>query len=261
MLAESTYKQRAISIDSEEYSSIAANVSYTGAAVNTTYPNLTNGQWKSDFADLQTMAYVELILVFDDVKYANESLNDAVPWQKNFDLYTESIYENGQSHTLTLAEMISASDWLGQSKYVRDEFEMHIVHAFARYASSRSRIQLSVHFLAVVIAANVFKLVIMVGILLMDHGHSKYIVTLGDAASSFLANPDPCTEGKCLLEDEKVYAQAEHSTAKPKVNIESTTTMINGSALPESNGRAWHKRTLGYYALIRDEQARFTAVA
>jgi hypothetical protein len=58
-----------------------------------------------------------------------------------------------------------------------------------------------------------------------------------------------------MLGDEESFTQADGSTAKPKVHVESTSRMIDDSALPDSNARAWHKRTLSYYALVRDEQA------
>lgn len=160
-----------------------------------------------------------------------------------------------------MAEILSPLDWLPQdAQYRQPPLEIHVVHAFARNASQRSRIQISLHYLAIVIAANIFKLLVMASVLLMDHGHSKYIVTLGDAAASFLASPDPTTKGKCLLEDEKLI-EMEKSTRASKTDAENAASAPGGSIPPDSSTRGWHKRKLGHYALIRDEQARFTSVA
>ncbi|KAF3033636.1 hypothetical protein E8E12_004489 [Didymella heteroderae] len=249
VVVENKYTERAISVDSAEYRSIAANVSYVGLSSNTSYTNLTNGQWKSDFAQYHTMAYSELVLVFDDFTYTKKPFNASEPRPENFTL-DETLYSAdhayGESHTM--AELITFSNWLPQSAQIgQPDLELHVVHAFARHASSRSRIQLSSTYLLVVIVANVFKLLIMASVLVMDHGHSKYIVTIGDAAASFLKDPDPCTEGKCLLEDEKLNAEVDHSTTKPKADVESATSTTDGLAVPNSRTREWHKRTLGYY--------------
>ena len=254
-MVENRYIERAINVDSTEYRSIAADISYTGVASNTSYTNLTNDQWKSDFAQYHTMAYSELVLVFDDYRYINKPFDASEPRREKF-----TPYGNGPvfGKTYTMAEPVSLLDWLSQSAQVaQPELEMHVVHASARYATSRSRIQLSLHYLIVVIAANVFKLFIMATVLAMDHGHSKYIVTLGDAAASFLERPDPCTEGKCLLEDENLIAEVDGPTATPKADLERATSIAGDPALPKIKS-GWHKRTLGYYASTRNEQSWFT---
>lgn len=205
------------------------------------------------------MVYSELVLVFDDYRYINKPSDDSEPRRENL-----ALSGNGPAFgkTYTMPELISPLNWLSQSAQVaQPEVELHIVHAFARYASSTSRIQLSMHYLLVVIAANFFKLLIMASLLAMDHGQSRYIVTLGDAAASFLERPDPCTQGKCLLEDEKLTAEVDRSTTTPKADLESADSTAGDPALVETDISGWHKRTLGYYALIRNEQARFTFVA
>lgn len=63
----------------------------------------------------------------------------------------------------------------------------------------------------VVITFSLLKLLIMLGVLITDR--SRYIITLGGAVSSFLSSPDPCSRGKCLLEDEKLLSQLEPSSA------------------------------------------------
>ena len=108
-------------------------------------------------------------------------------------------------------------------------------------------VQLSLHFMTVVIAANFFKLAIMMIVLVSDR--SKYIVTTGDAVSSFLSDPDPNTEGRCLLEDDEVLSLIGPSAGS------SVGTRHNRKAEPMAE-TGWQKRTLRYFTLIRKEQSR-----
>lgn len=77
---------------------------------------------------------------------------------------------------------------------------MRVVHGFTTKSGIPSRIQISLHFMLIVIAMNLCKLVIMLYVVFTDR--SQYIVTLGDAAASFLRRPDPVTKGKCLLNND-----------------------------------------------------------
>ncbi|KAJ4367832.1 hypothetical protein N0V86_009669 [Didymella sp. IMI 355093] len=272
VVVENKYDQGAIRLNSAEYYRIAAKISYTGIATNTSYTNLTNDQWKSYFDQDHSLEYSGLYLVFDDFRYTNKSLNASDPLPDSFFLHGTG---DDPREEYTISELMTPLDWFPQhtnyrpyldifpraERYTSEDFELHIVYAFARPASLQSRIQLSLHYLAIVIAANVFKLVIMATVLAMNHGHSKYIVTLGDAIASFLASPDPCTEARCLLEDETLVTRLNPSIKTPRVDVESASSTANDSALPDSSMHGWRERTLGYYALVRDEQARFTAVA
>jgi hypothetical protein len=88
-----------------------------------------------------------------------------------------------------------------------------VAAARARVVSSRSRIQLSLCFLVIVIICNAMKLTIMLWILFYER--TEFLVTLGDAAASFLQNPDPQTEGVCVYSKEAILA--EHSSGAKKV--------------------------------------------
>lgn len=112
---------------------------------------------------------------------------------------------------------------------------------------THDRVQLSLHFMMVVIAANFFKLAIMLTVFMSDR--SKCIVTTGDAVSSFLSEPDPSTEGKCLLEDDEMLGLIGPSAGS------SVGTRHNRKAEPMAE-TVWQKRTLTYFTLIRKKQSR-----
>jgi hypothetical protein len=92
----------------------------------------------------------------------------------------------------------------------------HIVHGHARSAPPRDRLQLSLSFLAVVILCNAVKLVVMLWVLL-SMKDSDFVVTLGDAAASFINRPDPTTESFCVFSKEAVQSEVAHpGTRRPE---------------------------------------------
>lgn len=233
VIFKNKYSERAVSLDSAEYNSIAANVSYASIASNTSYANLTNDHWRSKLSQDRTMAYSELVLVFDDYRYIINKLSDeSEPQRGNFTL-SEIGPAFGKAYTMP--KLISPLSWLSQSAQVaQPAVELHIVHAFSRYASATSRIQLSMYYMLVVIAANTYKLLIIANVLAMDHEQSRYMVTVGDATASFLERPDPCTKVKCLLEDEKLSAEVGPSNKIPKADIESANSTRGDPTLVET---------------------------
>jgi hypothetical protein len=65
---------------------------------------------------------------------------------------------------------------------------LHIINGFTRKSTNPCRLQISLHFMIAVVAINMCKLATMLYVLLTDR--SEHIVTLGDAAASFLKDPD-----------------------------------------------------------------------
>jgi hypothetical protein len=76
--------------------------------------------------------------------------------------------------------------------------DAHITQAFATIVNGKSRIELSIDFMIIVIVFNALKLSVMLWVLFTDR--SEYLVTLGDAAASFLQTPDPSTAEQCMLD-------------------------------------------------------------
>jgi hypothetical protein len=81
--------------------------------------------------------------------------------------------------------------------------KMHVREGFATDFGRESRIQVNIYFMAVVLFFNLFKLTIMMSALIVDR--SDPLVTLGDAAASFLEHPEPLTDGKCSLETQALF--------------------------------------------------------
>lgn len=162
-----------------------------------------------------------------------------------------------------LADSLNATDWLQELPYFaigppdarkRPWASIHIAHAFAVRARKQDRIQLSLHYIVVIIAANLFKLIIMLTILVTDR--SKYIVTPGDAVSSFLSLPDTTTERRCLLEDDKVLGQIGPPACTNKTQTRNAVNTGHSQRAESMADIGWHKRTLSHFTLIRKEQAR-----
>ncbi|KAH7385181.1 hypothetical protein DE146DRAFT_702199, partial [Phaeosphaeria sp. MPI-PUGE-AT-0046c] len=73
-----------------------------------------------------------------------------------------------------------------------------VAQAFAVIIKAQSQLQLSRDFMIVVICFDFLRLIIMLWVLVTDR--SDYLVTLGDAVASYLRQPEPMTEGKCMLD-------------------------------------------------------------
>ncbi|KZM24303.1 hypothetical protein ST47_g4573 [Ascochyta rabiei] len=251
IVVRNRYPQRAISLNSTEY---------TRLATNTSYVNLTNAQWKSEFSGLYTSAYAGLILIFDSV---NETRSTPPTMDTH---WFDTVY--GQNYIL--ASQINASDWLTyqnwSSNYAYDEqlgrgnppASVHMTHAFGVRSPAESGVQLSLHYMLVVISVNLFKLLVMLSVLITDR--SNYMVTLGDAAASFLSHPDPATAGKCLVEDEEIWNQMASAAVFTNDRAGRETGMKHRQLHNTVDPGGWCTRKLAYYTLIRDEQALFIIV-
>lgn len=74
-----------------------------------------------------------------------------------------------------------------------------------------SSIQINLYFMIVVLVCNLLKIIVMV-YTLMNH-RSDPLVTLGDAAASFLERPEPLTEGKCTLYRQELFDSYNDATS------------------------------------------------
>lgn len=102
------------------------------------------------------------------------------------------------SNLLSLLD-IGKVNWTRIDHLTPDNSELyaHIVSARARIIPERkSRIQLSLTFLIVVVICNALKLAMMLSVLFLEK--SDFIVTLGDAAASYLERPERSTERLCV---------------------------------------------------------------
>lgn len=101
------------------------------------------------------------------------------------------------------AEGWATSEWLSSGQNLDLPMAIHMSDGYTIEPESGSRIQLNLYFMIVVLLCNVFKLAIMVYTLLKHHSDS--LVTLGDAASSFLQRPEGLTESRCTLSTQELF--------------------------------------------------------
>jgi hypothetical protein len=170
---------------------------------NTLYQSFSSGAWKpvysakyiSDFGDLYLGMHA---FTFDHVQNGT-IVNHAID------------FSGGQAIINAMTDVVWSrdGDWvnyvtLTNSSPTNYPYAAHIKKAIAKNVDSKSSLQLSRDFMLVVISFNLLKLGIMLWILLNDR--SAYIVTVGDAVTSFLVHKDRTTEQACLLnKDDFLY--------------------------------------------------------
>ncbi|KAG9602853.1 hypothetical protein KCU77_g526, partial [Aureobasidium melanogenum] len=148
--------------------------------------NLTNIQWMAAFGSDFVYDYTDLHIVFDAVGTATglTGLSDPI---------TISMNDSWPQLPAISPPDFNTQGWLLTSQ----GYHVHAVHAFAHPASGRNAVQFSLHFMIIVIVANLVKTVIM-GSVVFKTGlvnGSSYLVICGDAVASFLARPDRNTKG------------------------------------------------------------------
>ncbi|KAI4704977.1 hypothetical protein J4E89_009270 [Alternaria sp. Ai002NY15] len=153
--------------------------------------------------------------------------------------YVETDSVGGRS---ALEDLIADSpQWLDYSNLGQDGKRQTGVYLHVAEAASRkeletpSTVQVSKRFLILVACFNFIKLVVMFLVLVTDR--SAYLVTLGDAASSFLEQRDRHTINKCLLSREGMISRKD----LPKIGnnrgnkeIEHLHLRLEGAWLPYS---------------------------
>jgi hypothetical protein len=95
---------------------------------------------------------------------------------------------------------------------------LHVRYGFGKRVTASSRIELSIMFMIIVITCNVTKAGAML-LTFLDRD-SDYLVTIGDAAASFLDKPDPTTLGLCVLSKEDMLIKFGHGRSKAVLQYE-----------------------------------------
>ena len=192
---------------SPAYDSLYANFK----ADNKTYPMFNGSAWRSVYDTKYVAEHGDLSLVIDRFgfdfshNWTDTNVTDYFPLE---------IWNGDQSK---LQELTKESwDWILYNRNVSNvtgampsnatiwPISAHIDSAFSQTKEAKSRLQLSLMYMLVVIACNIVKLSIMIWTLVVDR--STYIVTLGDGVVSFLQRFDPITRSNCMLgRDEMLY--------------------------------------------------------
>lgn len=110
----------------------------------------------------------------------------------------------------------------------------HIVYGFSTNVGDRSRVQVSLYFMIVVVTFNVMKLSIMLIVLTTDR--NNHLVNMGDAAASFLKPQDPYTDSKSILGKEEFFVAMGMPSLRPTSNAEEARDLklrVKGTWLPQ----------------------------
>ncbi|KAG9964147.1 hypothetical protein KCU61_g3045, partial [Aureobasidium melanogenum] len=180
------YDARFVNYLSEDYLKLN-----TSGAVS----NLTNAQWMSVFGSDFVYDYTDLHIVFDAVGTASGLTGLSDPISISIDTSWPqphwSFSANDSSDIRYLNK--SGQEWLATGQ----GYHVHAMYAFAHPASGQNEVQLRLHFMLIVIVANLVKAVVMGSVVLKTGlvDGSSYLVTCGDAVASFLACPDSNTKG------------------------------------------------------------------
>lgn len=191
---------------------------------------MSNSEWRSTYQGRYLSGYGSLYLVVDKLAMPTSAGSatlrfDALPWNDDLPL--------------------PLTDWTYFAGQGKNETTIHIDHGIATRTESQSHIQISFQFMLIVITFNIFKLAIMTGVLFTNR--SRHIITLGDAAASFLERPDHITEKSLPLKTSGHVVYGEQS-AKIRVKLPSV-----GPVLRFYTETLRYPRFVSRSALVRDE--------
>ncbi|KAI2488562.1 hypothetical protein Ptr902_02695 [Pyrenophora tritici-repentis] len=203
------YDIHAISIGSEDWAKISSRDNVR---------NLTNDQWMEIYATPYLSGYDDLYLVID--RLAFEPFQN-VTTGSNVDHLPLNIRNSSNEAIRNFTN--GAMPWINYTMFagyaLRDNkssgawpYNARVAYGLSNISNVESRIQISQDFMIIVICFNFAKLVIILWVLIADK--SEYLVTLGDAAASFLERPDSSTVGKCMLGKEEHLFQLGYRIAK-----------------------------------------------
>lgn len=225
------------------------------------YIKLNTSEWKEIYDRPYVSGYGDLHLAVDGILFSSNTTTTSLsvtpaaflPWEaSSADRYRSTSisdilvaspdpdlipYREGSPTNTTLNSTLSNNTQTTPTL-------LHTPHGFAKKSNAQSRIQISFQFMMVVIAFNVFKIMIMVIVLVTDR--HKYIVTLGDAAASFLQCPEPLTSRCCLLKADRIMLEAQRQA------VSYSQLPKNEQIIIPSQDRGWRPQTKeNYYSNTR----------
>jgi hypothetical protein len=254
---------RAIGITSPEYTTLlkASNSSLP----NSTYTMLNTSQWRAIYDRPFVSGYGDLYLAVDGIVFNSSTTTTSLSVTPSYFLPWEAKRADAHRSLSVSNILVSAPNpnWVpyaagvptlgSENATFNSTYEegaettpalLHTLYGFAKKSDAQSRIQISFQFMMVVIAFNIFKLFIMVVVLVTDR--RKYIVTLGDAAASFLERPEPLTSRCCLMKADQIILEAQRQAS-------SYSQLPNNEQVIKSNSQSgWLPQTKErYYSDVR----------
>ncbi|KAF1849177.1 uncharacterized protein K460DRAFT_330888 [Cucurbitaria berberidis CBS 394.84] len=220
----------------EQIRSITDNDTFSG-----TYSRLTNDQWSNVYNREHVSGHGDLYLTIDLLAFDTSQILTDMTLQ---DVDTLRRFGIEQEMTWAIShEQYPLPGWI-YFKPVHSMYEpgyneplqcyAHVAYAFSQKKDDlSSRVRVSLYFMVTVIVFNILKLSIMASVLITDR--SAYLVTIGDAAASFLKRIDPSTTGKCMLGREEMLLSMGHPSSHPISSTEEKedlTLRMGGMWLP-----------------------------
>jgi hypothetical protein len=201
---------------------------------------LENKDWTKIYNKEYVSLYGDLTLVVDRISFDNTAFNIST----SLAVVNLSMSEYLPKEFPTMPSP-SGEGWMNLRRDENSTFgpdALHISEGYTVDLGNNSRIQISLYFLLVVITFNFLKLIIMSGILIADR--ANYIVTIGDAAASFLEQPDSITEGRCTLNTDEMMA------SYGGMSRTADTSPLGLRTRGKYEAKAWQLRTRRYCSSI-----------
>ncbi|OAK98799.1 hypothetical protein IQ06DRAFT_23618 [Phaeosphaeriaceae sp. SRC1lsM3a] len=163
------------------------------------YKRIYDGEYVSRYGDLYLAVDSIAFDASDSGHGGNLSLSRWLPYT-----IKSAAFANHTRFVRPSVEGWASIAWLPIPQSSNSPTEIQMKEGYTFNTGRNSRVQIHLYFMIVVVVCNLFKLAVMI-YTLMDH-HSEPLVTLGDAAASFLQRPEVLTEGKCMLSTEELIA-------------------------------------------------------
>jgi hypothetical protein len=223
VLTTNAYNITTIEYGSQVWIGLNTNANF-GPKANTPpeFRQFNDSSWKDVYYTDYLSGYGDLILAIDRFAYEPSQRFAAVSSAE----YLPTCIPSGNNPSI--ANFTGSSlPWINYRAFLNKTSEpdrMHntswpvdarIAQAFATIVNGKSRIELSIDFMIIVIVFNALKLSVMLWVLFTDR--SEYLVTLGDAVASFLEDPDLSTAEQCMLDkDVHIYKHRRRTGLDPE---------------------------------------------
>lgn len=242
IITSNKYRILAINIASEKFKELNSSSDY--------FKSLGNTQWREPYDVTQVSEYDDLYLIIDRIAFSasEQHLVRNMPeyWPleiadgnqtaiRNITSESPDWIRYDQLGNLSRPNLLSSND---DHIYFNGAWPIsaHVAHAFGKIVRQQSRLQTSLHSMIIVSVFNAIKLAVMIWVLITDE--RDYIVTLGDAAASFLKRPESMTIYQCTLGREEMLYNLGHFPYHTRIDEqlmhEDYSRRISGKWLPQT---------------------------
>lgn len=218
------------------------------------YWNFTNGQWSDIYNTPYLSIHGDLYLGIDRVALDTNTKQNLTTLNLS-ETISSYLTLNVAGNQTYLKELIRESpDWIRYGPTPDVNISAHVAHASSQKRQGlHSSVQVSLIFLVIVVCFNLLKLIVMTYVLVTDR--STYLVTLGDAAASFLEHPDLHTTSKCLLGREELLVSLGHPRSHPVSTLEEQAVLdlrVKGVWLPRPRRYFFpvHRAAKVFYTIV-----------